>query len=202
MPETQTAGYDLVMEWAEDAYQRLLGAGIFDANDFLLGTTSCGLGIPVDLGTPLSRWQSPSTGRPDSRRAPPTSSTSTSSSATPGHPFGSLRIVASVDINTGRNGIRHRPGQLRGQAVADRRSASSVFRCPDAEHVVRPTTLRQTMKSIPLVPFPVNHAEIISNVLMKNADVGIIDDTSPADKDASAFLITFGVRNPRQQKGA
>ena len=53
MSGAQTHGYDLVMEWAEDAYQRLLSA-FFDAEDFLLSTILAALGINVTVGTPFS----------------------------------------------------------------------------------------------------------------------------------------------------
>ena len=53
------------------------------------------------------------------------------------------------------------------------------------------TFLRDSVQLIALLPVLVNRATT-SNVTMKAADVRIIDDTSPADKDASAALITFG----------
>ena len=55
--------------------------------------------------------------------------------------------------------------------------------------------LRNKIKLIPMLPFPVDH-NTTTNTKMKNADVHIIDDTSPADKDASAFLVTFGGGSP------
>ena len=193
MSGTQTAGYDLVMEWAEDAYQRLLGA-IFDANDFLLGTILGGLGIPVDLGTPFS--VAVSFDRPAGLPASATDVIDIHVLLGDTGTLGSLRIVASVDINTAATGFDI--GQVN---FADKLWLTEIsvvgFPLPGLNTLFA-NTLRQ-MKSIPLVPFPVNHAET-SNVLMKNADVGIIDDTSPADKDASAFLITFGGGTPGNKK--
>ena len=53
------------------------------------------------------------------------------------------------------------------------------------------TLLRDSVQLIALLPVLVDRTTT-SNVMMKAADVRIIDDTSPADKDASAALITFG----------
>ena len=57
----------------------------------------------------------------------------------------------------------------------------------------------RNLKLIPLVPFPVDHTTT-NNLLFKNADVRIIDDTSPADQDASAFLLTFGGGSPGESR--
>ncbi len=102
MSGTQTAGYDLVMEWAEDAYQRLLSA-IFDADDFLLGTILGGLGIPVDLGTPFS--VAVSFDRPAGLPASATDVIDIHVLLGDTGALGSLRIVASVDINTAVTGF-------------------------------------------------------------------------------------------------
>jgi hypothetical protein len=189
MSGTQTAGYDLVMEWAEDAYQRLLGA-IFDADNFLLGTILGALGIPVDLGTPFS--VTVSFDKPAGLPASATDVIDIHVLLGDTGALGSLRIVASVDVNTAATGFDIAQINLANKLWLTEISVVG-FPLPGLNTLFA-NTLRQ-IKSIPLVPFPVNHAET-SNVLMKNADVGIIDDTSPADKDASAFLITFGGGSP------
>ena len=107
--------------------------------------------------------------------------------------LGALRVVASVDINTSTAGLDFAQVNLAQKLWLTEISVVG-FPIPGLNALFA-NLLRQSVKSIPLVPFPVNHNET-STILMKNADIGIIDDTSPADKDASAFLITFGGGNP------
>ena len=51
--------------------------------------------------------------------------------------------------------------------------------------------LRNHVKSIPLVPMPVERTST-STVQPIAGDVKIVDDTSGADRDAVGFLMTFG----------
>ena len=55
--------------------------------------------------------------------------------------------------------------------------------------------LRNKIKLFPILPFPVDHNQT-DPTKFKSADVRIIDDTSPADKDAAAALVTFGGGTP------
>ena len=189
MSGAQTHGYDLVMEWAEDAYQKLL-SGIFDAEDFLLGTILGALGINVDLGTPFS--VTVSFDKPAGLPAAATDVIDVHVLLGDAGGLGTLRIVASVDINTSVAGLDLAQVNLEQKLWLTEISVLG-FPLPGLNTLF--ANLLRSIKSIPLVPFPVNHNET-SNVLMKNADVGIIDDTSSAEKDASAFLITFGGGNP------
>ena len=190
MSGAQTHGYDLVMEWAEDAYQKLLSA-FFDAEDFLLATILGALGINVTVGTPFS--VTVSFDKPAGLPAAATDVIDFHILLGDAGTLGALRVVASVDINTSTAGLDFAQVNLAQKLWLTEISVVG-FPLPGLNALFA-NLLRQSVKSIPLVPFPVNHNET-STILMKNADIGIIDDTSPADKDASAFLITFGGGNP------
>src|SRR5207247_9886694 len=51
--------------------------------------------------------------------------------------------------------------------------------------------LKDTIKALPVMVFPVDRNTTDPLKLMAG-DVHIVDDTSSADKDAAAFLLTFG----------
>ncbi|BCI88119.1 hypothetical protein NIIDMKKI_33250 [Mycobacterium kansasii] len=112
-------------------------------------------------------------------------------SATPAP--GTLRIVASVDVDTSTNGIDLVRIDLEQKLWLTEISVAG-FPIPGLDGLFA-AFLRNNVKLIPLVPFPVDHATSTTTA-MKNADVLIVDDTSPADKDASAFLVTFGGGSP------
>ncbi|OOK73691.1 hypothetical protein BZL30_4796 [Mycobacterium kansasii] len=107
--------------------------------------------------------------------------------------LGTLRIVASVDVDTSTNGIDLVRIDLEQKLWLTEISVAG-FPIPGLDGLFA-AFLRNNVKLIPLVPFPVDHATSTTTA-MKNADVLIVDDTSPADKDASAFLVTFGGGSP------
>ena len=189
MSGQQTHGYDLVIEFAEQAYQELLSV-VFDTGGFLLGTILGGLGIPIDPAAPFS--VTVSFDQPGGLPAGATDVVDIRVLLGDGGALGSLRVVASVDVDTNTGGIdlvRINLAQklwltevaVVGVSIPGLNNSFAKF-------------LRQNVQLIPLVPFPVDHATT-DNIVMKNADVHIVDDTSPADKDASAFLVTFGGGN-------
>lgn len=190
MSGEQTHGYDLVVEFAEQAYQQLLSV-VFDTGGFLLGTILGGLGIHLDPATPFS--VTVSFDRPGG--LPPAATDVVDIHVLLGDAgtLGALRIVASVDVDTSTNGIDLVRIDL-DQKLWLTEIAVAGFPIPGIDGLFA-AFLRNNVKLIPLVPFPVDHATSTTTA-MKNADVHIVDDTSPADKDASAFLVTFGGGSP------
>lgn len=193
MSGTQTAGYDLVLEWAEDAYEKLL-TNIFDADDLLLGAILGPLGISIDLGTPFS--VTVAFDKPAGLPASATDVIDIHVLLGDMGALGSLRMVASIDVDTTSPGIDLARINLADKLWLTEISVVGVA-LPGLNTLF--ANLLRGMKAIPLLPVPVNHAET-SSVLMKNVDVGIIDDKSSADKDASAFLITLGGGSPGNKK--
>ena len=98
MSGDQTHAYDLVWEWAEEAYEGLLSV-FFDTNGFLLDQILGGLNIHLPGGTGFK--VTVSFDKPAGLPPPPlpTSSTSTFCSVTAAGK-GALRIVASVDVDS------------------------------------------------------------------------------------------------------
>ncbi|OSC36917.1 hypothetical protein [Mycobacterium decipiens] len=190
MAGEQTHGYDLVVEFAEQAYQQLLSV-VFDTGGFLLGTILGGLGIQLDPATPFS--VTVAFDRPSG--LPPAATDVVDIRVLLGEAgaLGSLRIVASVDVDATTNGIDLVRINLE-QKLWLTEIAVAGFPIPGLDGLFA-AFLRQNVKLIPLVPFPVDRATT-ATTQMKNADVHIVDDTAPADKDASAFLVTFGGGSP------
>ncbi len=102
MSGQQTHGYDLVVEFAEQAYQELLSV-VFDTGGFLLGTILGGLGINLDPATPFS--VTVSFDQPGGLPAGATDVVDIRVLLGNAGALGSLRIVASVDVDTSTNGI-------------------------------------------------------------------------------------------------
>lgn len=190
MSGEQTHGYDLVVEFAEQAYQQLLSV-VFDTGGFLLGTILGGLGIHLDPATPFS--VTVSFDRPGGLPPGATDVVDIHVLLGDAGTLGTLRIVASVDVDTSTNGIDLVRIDLEQKLWLTEISVAG-FPIPGLDGLFA-AFLRNNVKLIPLVPFPVDHATSTTTA-MKNADVLIVDDTSPADKDASAFLVTFGGGSP------
>lgn len=190
MSGQQTHGYDLVVEFAEQAYQQLLSV-VFDTGGFLLGTILGGLGIQLDPATPFS--VTVSFDRPGGLPPGATDVVDIQVLLGDAGTLGALRIVASVDVDTSTNGIDLVRIDLE-QKLWLTEIAVAGFPIPGLDGLFA-AFLRNNVKLIPLVPFPVDHATSTTTA-MKNADVHIVDDTSAADKDASAFLVTFGGGSP------
>jgi hypothetical protein len=190
MSGEQTHGYDLVIEFAEQAYEELLSV-VFDTGGFLLSTILGAIGIHIDPAAPFS--VTVSFDQPAGLPADATDVVDIQVLLGDAGALGSLRIVASVDVDTDTTGIDLVRINLE-QKLWLTEIAVVGFSIPGLNDLFA-EFLRQNVKLIPLVPFPVDPSTS-SNTQMKNADVHIIDDTSPADKDASAFLLTFGDGSP------
>ena len=186
MSGQQTHGYDLVVEFAEQAYQELLEV-LFDTGGFLLGEVLGGLGLNIDPATPFS--VTVSFDQPGGLPAGATDVVDIHVLLGNAGAAGALRIVASVDVDSSTNGI-----DLVRIDLAQKLWLTEIdvvgHPLPGLNGLFA-AFLRQNIKLLPLVPFPVDPSTT-SNIQMQNADVHIIDDTSPADEDASAFLVTFG----------
>jgi hypothetical protein len=186
MAGDQTHGYDLVLEFAEQAYQELLSV-VFDTDGFLFGTILGSLGI--DLDPALGFSVTVAFDRPGGVPAGATDVIDVRVLLGDAGSTGSLRIVASVDVDS-----QSPDTDLVRINLEDKLWLTEIdiegFPIPGLNGLFA-TFLRHSVKVIPLLPVPVERATT-SNITMKAADVRIVDDTAPADKDASAFLITFG----------
>src|SRR5262249_2310393 len=186
MAGDQTHGYDLVLEFAEHAYQELLSV-IFDTDGFLFGTILGHLGINLDPALGFS--VTVAFDQPGGLPAGATDVIDVRVLLGDAGSTGSLRIVASVDVDSGTADTALVRLDLENKLWPTELDVEG-FPIPGLNGVFA-TFLRHSVKVIPLLPVPVDRATT-SNVTMKAGDVHIVDDTAPPDKDASAFLLTFG----------
>ena len=189
MSGDQTHAYDLVWEWAEDAYEGLLSV-FFDTNGFLLDQVLGGLNIHLPGGTGFK--VTVSFDKPAGLPAAATDVVDINVLLGDGGALGALRIVASVDVDSSAPAIDFVRINLEQKLWLTEISVVG-FSIPGLNNLFA-NSLRN-LKLIPLVPFPVDRTTT-DNIVFKNADVRIIDDTSPADQDASALLLTFGGGSP------
>lgn len=190
MAGNQTHGYDLVIEFAERAYQDLLSV-IFDTGDFLFGTILGGLGINIDPAGGFS--VSVSFDRPAGIPATATDVVDIRVMLGANGNLGNLRIVSTVDVDQSSAGVDLVRINLKDKLWITELSVIG-FPIPGLDGLLR-TFLRNDVRVIPMLPVPVDRVTT-STTVMKAADVRIIDDTSAADKDASACLISFGGGTP------
>ena len=181
MSGDQTHAYDLVWEWAEDAYEGLLSV-FFDTNGFLLDQILGGLNIHLPGGTGFK--VTVSFDKPAGLPAAATDVVDINVLLGDGGALGALRIVASVDVDSSAPAIDFVRINLEQKLWLTEISVVG-FSIPGLNNLFA-NSLRN-LKLIPLVPFPVDRTTT-DNIVFKNADVRIIDDTSPADQDASALL--------------
>src|SRR5689334_1483599 len=190
MAGDQTHGYDLVLEFAEQAYQELLSV-LFDTDGFLFGQILGGLGIDLDPSIGFS--VTVAFDRPGGIPANATDTVDINVLLGDGGSSGSLRMVASVDVDSSspdtdltRINLEDKLWlteiDILGHSIPGLNALFAAF-------------LRNSVKVIPLLPWPVDRATT-SDVTIKAADTRIVDDTSPADLGASAFLVTFGKGTP------
>jgi hypothetical protein len=186
MAGDQTHGYDLVLEFAEQAYQELLSV-LFDTDGFLFGTILGGLGIDLDPSIGFS--VTVAFDRPGGIPANATDTVDIQVLLGDAGSTGSMRIVASVDVDSSaadtdltqinlKDKLWLTEIDILGHSIPGLNGLFAAF-------------LRNKVEVIPLLPWPVDRATT-SNTTIKAADTHIVDDTSPADRDASAFLVTFG----------
>ncbi len=187
MPGTETHGFDMVMEFAENAYQDLF-AVIFDTDGFLEKILAQ-LGINVDLASPFS--VDVLLDRPSDPGIPAGASDVIDIRIHLGEgatgSLGRLRIVAGVDVD------RHVPGVVLVRVnLRDKLHVAEVnvlgFPVPAGLFAA---VLRNNVQLIPLLAVPVDRTTTTPTT-MREADVRVVDDRSAADRDATAFLFTFG----------
>jgi len=179
-----THGYDVVVEFSEQAILDVVAA-FFDSGGWLLSHILQPLGIggagvfKVDV----------SFDRPPDPEVPANATDiielDIDVGDDPTHPDAELRIVAGVDVdrsNTSTDVARINFKDLLYVATAKLHGIP----IPGFKAL-----LRDTIKELPVMVFPVDRTTTDPMKLMAG-DVHIVDDTSAADKDASAFLLTFG----------
>lgn len=187
MAGTETHGYDLVMEFAERAIQDLLQT-IFD-NGFLAAILDALPGVDADAADVFTldvRFD-----RPTDVAIPATATDTVDLSVLLGDAGtgGSMRIVVGVDVDhSGAN-------DAIGLNFADKLFFSDVevrvagFPIPGLDGPFR--NFLEGVGRLDLVPVPVDRAST-SPTDLTTADVRIIDDTAPDDRDAFAALLTLG----------
>lgn len=183
MPGDETHGYDLVIEFAEQAYQEILTA-IFDTDDFLSNEVLDPIGADDDDGFRVSVLFD----RPADPEVPASAQDPVDLRVEVGDvsdPVAALRMVVGVDVD--RTGPTDDLVRLN---FADRLYLASArvhgIPIPGFEALVR-----SRMPLLPILPIPVDRATA-SSVTLREGDVRIVDDTAAGDLDASAFLMTFG----------
>lgn len=181
MPGEATHGYDLVIEFAEQAYQEILTA-IFDTDDFLAGEILDPIGADTDDGFRVGILFDRPADVPGTAQDPIDVRVEVGDVA---DPVAALRMVVGVDVD--RSGSENDLVRLN---FADRLYLASArvhgIPIPGFEGLVR-----SRMPMVPVLPIPVDRGTD-SSVTLREGDVRIVDDTSTGDLDASAFLMTFG----------
>jgi hypothetical protein len=196
MPGDETKNFDLVIEIAELALRDVLGA-LFDSNGLvctILGNLEssipgfphipCGaFGMDVLFDVPTDVPLPPGTADTVDVRI----------TLGEGGSLGNLRYVAGVDVDS--TNILGADTDVIRVNLADKTyyAKADLSGIPDTGGVVS-GFLAGALRSIGelvIFPVPVNRASASPTDLVR-ADVRVIDDTSPADRDAVAFLLTFG----------
>ena len=189
MAGTQTHGYDLVIEFAEQAVQDIVSA-FFDA-DGLLSDLLSGIGAPASVAnafTVIVAFDRP-TDVPSSDPDVVDIQLLLGEGGTGS--LGHLRVVAGVDIEPTDHFDIARI-DLENRLERTEFAVTSLSGTVNAGlNLLFRNALRDHVKSIPLVPIPVERTTT-STTLIKAGDVRIVDDTSGADKDAVGFLLTWG----------
>ncbi len=183
MPGDETHGFDLAIEFAEQAYQEILSA-IFDSEDFLSSKLldpihaddTDGFRVNVLFDRPTDA------GFPAGAQDPVDLRIEVGDVA---HPVAALRMVVGVDVDRGGS-----DSDLVALDFANRLylASAKVHNIPVPGFA---TLVRDRMPLVPILPIPVDRGAT-SSVKLKRGDVWIVDDASPADLDASAFMLTFG----------
>lgn len=183
MAGTQTAGFDLVMQFSEEAYRELLGvffdeSGIFgsivdlipgvDADEFTIDASldrPTDVTLPADAENPLDIQLG----------------------IGEGGSLATLRIVVGMNVD--------RSTDDRDRVQID--FENSIY---DASLTVGSTNipvpnledrLADIIPTVPVLPVPVER-DSTSPTQITRVDFKIVDDTSAADRDATAAMFTFG----------
>jgi hypothetical protein len=183
MAGTQTAGFDLVMQFSESAYRELLGV-FFDESGIL--------GSIVDLipGVDANEFTI------DVSLDQPTDVTLPSGAENPldiqmgigaGGSLASLRMVVGMNVDRTESDRDKVQIDFENSLYhAGVRVGSTNIPIPNLE-----TRLAGIIPTIPVLPVPVDRAST-SPTQITRVDFKIVDDTSPADLDATAAMFTFG----------
>jgi hypothetical protein len=183
MSGTQTAGFDLVMQFSEEAYEELLGV-FFDESgilgsivDLIPGVESNEFTIDVSLDRPTDVTLPADAENPVDIRL----------GIGVGGSLASLRMVVGITVD--RSESDHDKVQLDFE--------SSIYYAEvtvGGVHVPIPNLigrLSDIIPSIPILPVPVNRTST-SPTDITRVDFKIVDDTTAADFDATAAMFTFG----------
>ncbi len=189
MAGTETHGYDLAIEFAEQACRDIVSA-FFDS-DGVLSDLLNGIGAPsgvADAFTVVLGFDRPS-GVPASNPDVVDIQVLLGEGATGS--LGHLRIVAGIDVEPTAaldvvqidlaNRLHRTELEITGLPGPANTALNVLFR----------NALRDTIRTIPLVPIPVDRGSTSPTTIIAG-DARVVDDTTAADADAAAFLLTFG----------
>ncbi len=203
MTGSQLNGFDLVIEFSEQAYKDIL-SGVFDSGTFLCDLFN---GLITRLGLPPSPC--PSIFTADISFDVPTDIPSLPAGTSDvvdvrialgeGGSVGSLRFVAKIDVDRTTIGS----GQIDLVRVNLSPSGllfTNVRLGPFNNTNGALTGALNSIGMIPLLPIPVQRGSTSPTAIVR-ADNHIIDDRSPGDLDASAILLTFGGGSPGNAGG-
>jgi hypothetical protein len=185
MPGDETHGYDLVIEFAEQAYQEILTA-VFDTDDFLSGEILDPIGADEDDGFRVGVLFDRPSDVPASAQDPIDVRVEVGDVT---DPIAALRMVVGVDVDrtTTDNDMVRINFEDRLYLASARVRGIPI---PGFEALVR-----SRIPMVPVLPIPVDRGTD-SSVKIREGDVRIVDDASTSDLDASAFMMTFGGGTP------
>ncbi|MGV9711580.1 hypothetical protein ACWDTI_13055 [Gordonia sp. NPDC003424] len=181
-----THGYDVVMELSEQTYEDILRV-IFDTDDFLLNAILGPLGIPVPPGIGFDATVS--FDRPPGLPAAATDPIDIRVTLGPGGSTGSLRIVADVVTDRFSPTVEVIRLDLANKLWLTEISVVGI-NLPGLNGAFA-NLLRSSVQSIILLALPAD-AATTDGLTIRDVDARIVDDTSSADRDASALMLTFG----------
>jgi hypothetical protein len=197
MTGSQLNGFDLVIEFSEQAYKDIL-SGIFDSGTFLcdlFNSLITRLGLPP-MPCPSVFTADISFDVPHDISLPAGTSDVVDVRVALGESgsIGSMRFVAKIDVN--RTSIASSEIDLvRVNLSPSGLLFTNVRLGPINDTNGALTWALNNIGTIPLVPIPVQRGTTSPTVIAR-ADNRIIDDVSPSDHDASAILLTFGGGSP------
>ena len=182
-----THGFDLVIEFAEQLFRDLLGV-VFDTDGFLADILG-GIGVPASVANTFQVEVAMDAPVGIALPAGATDFLDIHVFLGDGGSLGDLRIIAGVDVDRSSSTT-----DLVHIDLANRLFFTSIsvagFNIPGLNALLA-TRLRNTIRSIPLLPVPVTRGTT-DPVKFDCVERRVIDDTRPEDRDALAALLTFG----------
>lgn len=189
MGGTETHGYDLVIEFAEQACQDIVSA-FFDSGGVLSDLLD-GIGAPSGIADAFSvvlAFDRPS-GVPASNPDVVDIRILLGEGGTGS--VGHLRIVAGINVDP-TAGLDVVQIDLANRLHSTELELTGLPGPVDtALNVLFRNALRDNIRSIPLVPIPVERGSTSTTTIVAG-DCRVVDDTSVADADSAAFFLTFG----------